>query len=597
MGTFGFTAGLLLRTATVNAKPLGSAFTYQGQLNVSRVPANGDYDLQFTLGSAATGNRCASPPITEPAMAIVAGLINISVDFTDVTYNGAALWVELAIWPAGPAGPQGPIGMTGPTRTTGATGAQVPPGPAGPPISLPSSGTSSSGSPSFNVQNTGAGAAIIAVGAGSGVAGAALQAQGTGIGSVITNSSTGAALLLGNNVAGSGGNLIREFVPAVVFLLDGHGNIASPAGASFAGGAGTGVYAAAAGAAGQNGAAGVWGDSHDYYGVWGMSVLTIGVAGTSANATGVAGASTSGSGVTGSSASGDGVNGNSSGGLGVRGTSVASFGIYGHSTLDNGVIGDPIGNSPVAGVAGFNVPKDYGVFGRGAGVGVFGFADDGSPGGMGVLGLGANTPAFSLTGGAEVKGVAGNPPISGVNYGHSDPGVWDIAATVPHNYFGGGDAVIAQGDFGSNEAKNFVEPHPTDPTEDIRYASLEGNVVGTYFRGTANLVHGRATMVVPADFRMVSAADGVTVQLTAIGHPANIYCTTRSLDGIEIGRSFDVEFDYQVNGVRKVFVDFPPIVPNRDFVPGSANDPLFTHGVSAESLRRVKANGTLNADG
>ena len=160
-----------------------------------------------------------------------------------------------------------------------------------------------------------------------------------------------------------------------------------------------------------------------------------------------------------------------------------------------------------------------------------------------------------------------------------------------------GWGVYSSGSFGASGAKSFVEPHPTDPTREIRYASLEGREVGTYFRGTAHLVQGRATIDVPEDFRVVTAADGVTVQITAIGEPANLYCITRSLDTIEIGGSFDVEFDYQVNGVRKAFADFEPVVANTDFVPQSARDPWFTRGLPPESLRRLQANGILEADG
>ncbi len=86
---------------------------------------------------------------------------------------------------------------------------------------------------------------------------------------------------------------------------------------------------------------------------------------------------------------------------------------------------------------------------------------------------------------------------------------------------------------------------------------------------------------------MVTAADGLTVQLTAIGQPAALYCVTRSLEGIEIAGSVDVEFDYQVNGVRKAFADFQPVVANTDFVPETASDSTFTQALPAESVRRL----------
>jgi hypothetical protein len=615
-----FVGIVLFCTATASADPLGSAFTYQGQLTASGVPANGAYDLQFSLCTAASGDTCANPPITQTNVAIVDGLLNTPVDFTDAPFAGDALWIEVAIRPAGtatyttlaprqsltaapyalfalhgnpgpqgPTGPQGPVGPTGaqglpgpdgpsgPQGPAGPAGAQGPAGVQGPPgfVTLPYSGAASVSTPALQVQNTGSGSAITAVSTGTGIPAAALTAQGVGIGAVITNSSTDTALLLGNNIAGGTGSLLKAFVPAGVFSVDGHGNIASPSAASFGAGvhasnsAGSGVYGTAAGTSGQVGAAGVWGDTHDFYGVWGTSFANTGVVGSSTNGDGVGG-----SGVT-----------------GVHGVSVPGYGVYGHSTTNDGVLGDTIGTN-AAGVAGFNNgPSGFGVFGRGAAVGVFGFANDnanaGSDGttGIGVLGLGSNVSG-SAYGGGGVKGVAGT---SAAPY-YSNPGVWGIAGN-------GGYGVLSWGNFGATGSKNFIEPHPTDPTREIRYASLEGREVGTYFRGTARLVHGRATIDVPEDFRMVTAEDGVTVQITAIGEPANLYCITRSLDDIEIGGSFDVEFDYQVNGVRKAFADFEPVVANTDFVPQSASDPWFTRGLPPESLRRLQANGILNADG
>ena len=57
-------------------------------------------------------------------------------------------------------------------------------------------------------------------------------------------------------------------------------------------------------------------------------------------------------------------------------------------------------------------------------------------------------------------------------------------------YFDGGITVV-------NGAKSFVEPHPTDPTKQIRFAALEGPESGTYFRGTGRTVNGYATIEVP----------------------------------------------------------------------------------------------------
>ena len=43
--------------------------------------------------------------------------------------------------------------------------------------------------------------------------------------------------------------------------------------------------------------------------------------------------------------------------------------------------------------------------------------------------------------------------------------------------------------------------------------------------------------------------------------------------------------------------DHQPIVENRDFIPRSADDRRLVEGLPEESVRRLKANGTLNEDG
>jgi hypothetical protein len=160
-----------------------------------------------------------------------------------------------------------------------------------------------------------------------------------------------------------------------------------------------------------------------------------------------------------------------------------------------------------------------------------------------------------------------------------------------------GYGLYAEGSIGATGAKTFVEPHPTDPTKEIRYVCLEGRESGTYFRGTSRVVGGFATIEVPEDFRMVSAEKGLTVQLTPLGAPASLWVVSESLNGITIQGSSDVEFHYTVNGVRKAFEDFRPVAENRDFVPRSPRDERFTTGLPAESIRRLKATGILNADG
>ena len=145
--------------------------------------------------------------------------------------------------------------------------------------------------------------------------------------------------------------------------------------------------------------------------------------------------------------------------------------------------------------------------------------------------------------------------------------------------------------------KSFVEPHPTDPSKAIRYVCLEGPEAGTYFRGTDQTNHGTAVIQVPESFRLVSDAEGLTVQLTPVGAAATMYVVSQDLNQIVVRSSRDVKFHYMVNGVRKAYPHWDAIQENeRFFVPGSASDKLPVY-LSEEERGRLIRNGTYNADG
>jgi len=273
--------------------------------------------------------------------------------------------------------------------------------------------------------------------------------------------------------------------------------------------------------------------------------------------------------IQGISANNAGVSGYSTGSVGVAGQ--GSIGTDGFGTQYGvfGTVGSQTGQSGTAAVYGdsYNYTGVWGTSGNGVGVsGQSGSSD-------GVRGVVNN------------NGAAG---VSGTNYGGGD-GVYGTSVS--------GYAIYGAGNFGSTGGKWFVEPHPTDPTREIRYVCLEGPESGTYFRGSGRIVGGFGKIDVPEDFRAVTSKDGLTVIAMPVGSPAVLVCVKKSLDGIVIQGSSDVEFDYVVNGVRRAFEGFQPISENRDFVPRSPGDRLLTTGLPAESLRRLKANGILNADG
>ena len=72
----------------------GTAFTYNGRLNVSGAPAGGSYDLRFALCDAVTnGNVIAA--LTNTATGVSNGLFAVTLDFGGV-FTGTNYWLELA---------------------------------------------------------------------------------------------------------------------------------------------------------------------------------------------------------------------------------------------------------------------------------------------------------------------------------------------------------------------------------------------------------------------------------------------------------------------------------------------------------------------
>jgi len=164
---------------------------------------------------------------------------------------------------------------------------------------------------------------------------------------------------------------------------------------------------------------------------------------------------------------------------------------------------------------------------------------------------------------------------------------------------GSGDyGLYAFGDVGATGTKFFVEPHPTDASKVIRYVALEGGESGTYFRGRGRFVNGVATIEVPEDFRMVTDAEGLTVQVTPIGGIASVGVVRMDLDEIVVQSTRDLEFSFLVNGVRRSQKDrIGPIVENTfEYVPRSAEEKMPGY-LSQDQKQVLIGNGTYRPDG
>ena len=223
-----------------------------------------------------------------------------------------------------------------------------------------------------------------------------------------------------------------------------------------------------------------------------------------------------------------------------------------------------------------------------------------------MVGTNATTNGIGVYGrstGSTGTGVRGEGYIGvyGVGFGDEDAGYFqgDVYITDDLRVFDLADLqgdVNVHGDLVVLGDKNFVEPHPTNPHKMIKHVALEGPEAGTFFRGSARLINGVAIIQIPEDFRLVTDEKRLTVQVTPMGAPATIWCVKKSLNQIELRGSADVEFDYLVNGVRRLSKDHQPIVENTIFVPRSAEDKSFSK-LKPEALRRLKDTGILHEDG
>jgi hypothetical protein len=97
--TFWFCVALTLANAMLaNAQtPLGTAFTYQGQLKQGGLPVTDTADFQFTLWDAIAGGNQIGAMIPVNGKSVVNGLFTVTLDFGAGAFAGDARWLEIAV--------------------------------------------------------------------------------------------------------------------------------------------------------------------------------------------------------------------------------------------------------------------------------------------------------------------------------------------------------------------------------------------------------------------------------------------------------------------------------------------------------------------
>ena len=90
----------LLIVVQASADPVGTAFTYQGQLNEGGLPVDGAYDLVFRLFDAETGPAQTGDDLYFDDWPIAGGLLTVELSFDPSPFTGDALWLEVGVRPS-----------------------------------------------------------------------------------------------------------------------------------------------------------------------------------------------------------------------------------------------------------------------------------------------------------------------------------------------------------------------------------------------------------------------------------------------------------------------------------------------------------------
>jgi hypothetical protein len=82
----------------------GTAFTYQGQLNAGGGPANGLYDLRFSVYTVPSGGTLAAGFLTNSATPVSNGLFTVVLDFGTGVFDGTTYWLQIGVRTNGSGG-------------------------------------------------------------------------------------------------------------------------------------------------------------------------------------------------------------------------------------------------------------------------------------------------------------------------------------------------------------------------------------------------------------------------------------------------------------------------------------------------------------
>jgi hypothetical protein len=282
---------------------------------------------------------------------------------------------------------------------------------------------------------------------------------------------------------------------------------------------------------GENGLAGVNGESVNGWGVRGVSDKSEGVMGFSNSRSGVKGQSNSGSGVRGFSDSHDGVSGQSNSGVGVSGVSDSGDGVHGFANSGSGVGGRSPSGIGVRGESDTNAGV-HAISNRIAGVGV---------------------RAWGLN---DSTGVAA--------FSHGTAGIW-LGGFSAGEFWG---AVNINGNLTTSGTKSFKIDHPLDPSNKyLCHSSVESPDMKNVYDGVVVLdAKGEAVVVLAAWFEALNKE--FRYQLTPISAPGPNLHIAEEIKNQRFkiaGGSPGMKVCWQVTGIRQdAWAQANPLVVEQD---------------------------------
>ena len=565
---------LTLCSLPQGAAALGTAFTYQGQLQQSGSPATGPCDFQFMLfdaagsGSPPTGGNQIGNPAAADGVQVSNGLFTLPLDFGAAAFStGSDRWLQIAVrCPAGSGSYQ-----------TLAPRQPVTPAPFALFASTVADGSVSSAKLAAGAVTT------------SQLATNAVTSAQIADGTITMNDLADAAV---STTKIGDGQVTAAKLAAPLRLT---GTVAH----SFVGvfdGISTGLNSVGVSGTANNGTTA--------YGLYGVAAAGFGVVGSSTSGTGVFGESTNSDGVTGSSLNnGVGVRGMSRGNDGVYGQSTLSNngygvhgvaqsgadarGVFGESTYGTGVYGSSINSTGVIGSGGtigvFGVPLQS----DGAGVVGYSYTNSGqdSPNASGVFGAaesGVGVRGVSNTGtGVHGKtGVASSFTLAGVVgecTGNNGIGVSGVANTGINAWAVYGESTAGYAGYFKGRVnvtgtvaaggKTFKIDHPFDPANKyLMHAAVESPDMKNIYDGIAVLDDaGEAVVELPVWFEALNR--DFRYQLTCIGGVAPVYIAEEVSDHhFRIaGGTHGLKVSWLVTGIRKdAFANAHPLVVEPD---------------------------------